>query len=78
MEEGAPYCERGKGAWPGERGGAKTGENSVPPSSLPSFPQTMRRCLAQNAEAVTSRLMLGTASWRRWALAGMTHASYVQ
>ncbi|XP_011360487.1 PDZ and LIM domain protein 7 isoform X1 [Pteropus vampyrus] len=77
MEEGAPYCERGKGAWPGERGVVRAGENPVPPSSLPPFPQTMRRCLAQNAEAVTSRSMLETASWRRWASAGMTRASYV-
>ncbi|XP_074924334.1 PDZ and LIM domain protein 7 isoform X2 [Chelonoidis abingdonii] len=40
--------------------------------------RTMRRCLAQNAAAATSRLMLGTGSWRRWASAGMTPASSVQ
>lgn len=38
MEEGAPYCERGKGAGPGKRGGARAGKNPALPFSLPPFP----------------------------------------
>lgn len=43
----------------------------------PLSPQTMRRCLAPNATAVTLRLMPGIASWRPWATAGTTRASSV-
>uniref|UniRef100_A0A7N5JUN2 PDZ and LIM domain protein 7 n=1 Tax=Ailuropoda melanoleuca TaxID=9646 RepID=A0A7N5JUN2_AILME len=39
---------------------------------------TMRRCLARNAGAATSRSTQGTASWRRWASAGTTLASCVR
>lgn len=78
MEEGAPYCEPGM-AGTAERAGCGQGGTQVPPPLCFSLRlQTMRRCLAQNAEAVTSRSMLGTASWRHWALAGMTHALCAQ
>ena len=65
---------RGQGVGRGEP------KSPHPPAPLffSLFLQTMRRCLAQNAEAVTSRLMLGTASWRRWASAGMIRASCAQ
>ncbi|KAM6356868.1 PDZ and LIM domain protein 7 isoform 9-T9 [Alca torda] len=39
---------------------------------------TMRRCLAPSAAAATSRLTLGTGSWRRWGSAGTTLASSVR
>ena len=78
MEEGAPYCEPGM-AGTAERAGCGQGGTQVPPPLCFSLRlQTMRRCLAQNAEAVISKLMLGTASWRHWASAGMTRASCAQ
>uniref|UniRef100_A0A8I3W9K9 LIM zinc-binding domain-containing protein n=1 Tax=Callithrix jacchus TaxID=9483 RepID=A0A8I3W9K9_CALJA len=44
----------------------------------PTASETMRRCLARNVVAVTSRSTPGTASWRRWASAGMTRALSVR
>lgn len=43
----------------------------------PLSPQTMRRCSAPNATAVTLRLMRAIGSWRPWATAGTTRASSV-
>ncbi|KAM6356875.1 PDZ and LIM domain protein 7 isoform 15-T17 [Alca torda] len=125
MEEGQPYCERGRTRGPhmapgtvgaqhltvwvggelpcavGLSPGHGEGRDPAPVAPEPSVPvlcgcwvvpslprchgddggctsKTMRRCLAPSAAAATSRLTLGTGSWRRWGSAGTTLASSVR